>query len=93
MSQSTMLLTGICTGTSAKTADNTDEKQPQPDLPRAEAVLVICYIRAVSTVPMRMASTPAPISKNSTATCCGLQDHIFDEQGNAAVRIVEEFQL
>ena len=64
--------------------------------------MVICYIRAVSTsaqsgrvstVPMRMASAPAPISKNSTATCCGLQDHIFDEQGNAAVRIVEELQL
>ena len=98
MSQSTMLPTGICTGTSTKTAENADEKQPQPDLPRAEAVLVICYIRAVSTsaqsgrvstVPMRMASAPAPISKNSTATCCGLQDHIFDEQGNAAVRIVE----
>ena len=83
MSQSTMLPTGICTGTSAKTADNTDEKQPQPDLPRAEAVLVICYIRAVSTSAQR--------GKN--AICGGLQDHIFDEQGNAAVRIVEEFQL
>ena len=42
---------------------------------------------------MRMASAPAPISKNRTATCCGLQDHIFDEQGNAAVRIMEELQL
>ena len=49
MSQSTMLQTGICTGTSTKTAENMDEKQPQPDFPRAEAVLVICYIRAVST--------------------------------------------
>lgn len=60
MSQSTMLPTGICTGTSAKTADNTDEKQPQPDLPRAEAVLMLCYIRAVSTVSIRMASTLSP---------------------------------
>jgi len=45
--------------------------------------LVICYIRAVSTSAQR--------GKN--AICGGLQDHIFDEQGNAAVRIVEEFQL
>lgn len=60
MSQSTMLPTGICTGTSTKTAENADEKQPQPDFPRAEAVLMICYIRAVSTVPMRMASTLSP---------------------------------
>ncbi len=44
---------------------------------------MICYIRAVSTSAQR--------GKN--AICGGLQDHIFDEQGNAAVRIVEEFQL
>ena len=41
--------TGICTGTSAKTAENPDEITASARSPRAEAVLVICYIRAVST--------------------------------------------